>query len=94
MRQMFLEFGKEFRLIIKADTAQAIEDNNRILSDLLRQEIRASANGVKSELRQEMTIMRDEIISGVGEIIDNGLLPQITDLDRRVTLLETKISPA
>lgn len=105
VKQLLQEFGKEFRLIIKADTAQAIEDNNRIVCDLLRQEIRASAHGVKSELRQEMHLVKDELrqemrlmkqetVCGIVEVIDEGVLPEIAALDRRVTVLEAKISAA
>lgn len=94
MRALFQEFGKEFRIVIKGDIQQAIEDNNRIICDLLRQEIRASANGVKSELRQEMRLMKGEIISSFIDLVDNAILPQIGDLDRRVTVLEARGSKA
>ncbi len=78
------EIIQSVRHQFKDDVVQAIEDNNRIVVDLLRQEIKASAQNVKDELRWEMRVMRDDII----DVIDNGVLPQIDGLDRRVTRLE------
>jgi hypothetical protein len=57
---------------------QAIDDKNRDMVDLLRQEIRA----VKVELRQDMEIMKTDILTGVGEVI--------VDHEHRIMNLEEK----
>lgn|GEM_PF-2064918 len=84
LRGLFEEFGKNLKQEIifelKGGFAQMIEDNSRIVVDLLRQEIRATEN----RLVRRMDDMRDEIV----DVIDQGVLPQIDGLDRRVTRIE------
>lgn len=56
---------------------QRIDDKLRINNDILRQEIRASET---------------RVIASVAELLSENVLPQIDELDRRVTKLEVELA--
>lgn len=61
--------------VVKSAVEQVVDDKLRINNEIIRQEIRAAKN---------------EIITGIGEILDNHVLPQIDDHEVRLTRLETR----
>jgi len=65
---------------------QRMDDKFRINNDLLRQEIRAS----ESRLEKKIEASELKVLNGVSEMLDGNIVPQIEDLDRRVTKLETE----
>lgn len=71
---------------------QEMDDKFRINNGILRQEIRAVKTELRGEFRQEMVQMKDDIITGIGEILDNHVLPQIDNHEVRLTTLETKMA--
>lgn len=70
---------------------QAVDNKFRINTDMIRQEIRASETRVKIELRQEMAQMKDEVVTGVAQILDNHTLPTLDNHEVRLTRLETQL---
>lgn len=69
-----------------------IESNNHILKREIRDEvhslIKASEVGILRRMDAMHNGLRTEILDGVAEIIGERIVPQIDDLDRRVTRLE------
>lgn len=75
---------------VKVSVKQEISDNNRHIQSLVRQEIQASERRLEQKIIDSAIRNRDEILSGVAEMIDSSLLPQIDDHEVRLTKLETK----
>ncbi|MFA5946080.1 MAG: hypothetical protein WC802_04205 [Patescibacteria group bacterium] len=78
---------------------QHIDDKNRDTVDLLKQDIKAAKTELREEfrtttkeIRQEMHVMKDEILTGVGEMLDGGITPQIEEHENRLLKLEDKIA--
>lgn len=83
IEQIIQKVRKDFR----GDVSQMISDNNQIIVDLLRQDIKASENRVV----HRMDAVRDEIIAGFADTLDSAVLPQVDSLDRRVTRIEKRL---
>lgn len=77
---------KSFKVDLMQSMRDALRDNN----DLLLQEIRASEHRLRTEFKHDIEASKYEIIEEITEFIDYRLLPQIDNLDKRVTKLETK----
>jgi peptide subunit release factor 1 (eRF1) len=71
---------------VKVFVKQEIADNNRHIQGLVRQEIQAS----ERRLERKITETRDEVLSGVAEMIDDSILPQIDNHELRLIKLEIK----
>lgn len=72
---------------------QAIDDRFRLNNDMLRQEMRAMENRMEQKLDNldsKINNAKDEILTGVGEMLDGQVIPQIDDHEVRITRLETK----
>ncbi len=76
LTQAFSDFGHRF---------------GREMRDFMRQELTASETRIKTELRAEMKELKTEILEGVGDIIDNGIHPQLDNHEERIFKLETRI---
>lgn len=69
--------------ILKETLTQAFFDFGREMRDFVRQEISASETRIKKEVTAE-------ILEGVGDIIDNGIHPQLNNHEERIFKLETR----
>ncbi len=65
---------------------QYTDDKHRNTVDLVQQALRAQ----ESRYDQKLSHQKDEILTGVGEIIDGGISPQISDHENRIIVLEKK----
>lgn len=67
---------------------QRMEDKLRLNNDLIFQEMKAL------EYRQDCKLeaVEQRILSGVAQILDDAIVPQVSELDKRVTKLEVKVS--
>lgn len=59
----------------------ALKENNEIFGAQLKREIR-------DEMQALLRIQKGEIVGEITEFIDSALLPQISDLDRDVTMIK------
>lgn len=73
-----------FELVLE----QSQHDQTRDLKDYIDSSIMASEKRTDGKLDK----FKNDIIEGVGSLIDHGVLPQIDVLDRRVTRLERKLA--
>ncbi len=74
--------------VIRQTVPGMIEANNHILKREIRDEIHSLIKASEAGLIRRMDAIKGEILDGVAEIIDDRVLPQIDDLDRRVLHLE------
>jgi hypothetical protein len=77
----------------KQDVLQAIDDNGRIVTDLLRQEIKATENRMTARIDRVdagIDAVKTEIIDSFHDVVDFGISPQIDGLDHRVSRLERR----
>lgn len=73
------DFSDKQITTLKTVVGQVVDERLRINNDILRQEVRA-----------EIRAAKNEIITGIGEILDNHVLPQLDDHETRLTRLETR----
>ncbi len=85
-----MDFSKEQIKTLQTVIGQVVYDKIRLNNDILLQEIRASEHRVKTELRQEIKTTEKRILDGVGEMIDDSIVPQLDDHEQRLTKLEAK----
>lgn len=77
LKEAFADFGRTF---------------GREMRDFMRQELLASETRIKKELRIDMSNLKTKILDGIGDIVDNGIHPQLDDHERRISKLETRIN--
>ncbi len=89
--------------MIKETVQDLLEQNNHILKLELRDEMYAMNKAMENRLivrmdnmecglRQEMRDMRTEIVTDIGEILDQAILPQISDYDHRIFKIENQLA--
>lgn len=72
----------------KQDIFQAIKDENRLSTDLLRQEMRAYEIRIDGKL----IAMEERITAHVTDVIGNGVVPQIENHDEQLGSHERRIA--
>lgn len=86
-------------LAFKADLFLFIQDQSRLTTDLLQQEIKASEvrlrqeiQAVKFELREEIKASEARISDSVADILETSVLPQLEDHEGRIFRIESSPS--
>ena len=79
---------KANRVEMKEIIEQTVNDKAQLIIDQTRSEILASENRQDKKLEA----MEQRIIEGVGDLVDNSILPQIEEHDKRITKLEVKLA--
>ncbi len=89
--------------MIKEVVQDLLEQNNHMLKREIRDEIYSANKALENQLRRDMQQMRldiysnmqkmrVEIVTDIGEILDQSILPQITSLDHRVLKIENQLA--
>lgn len=76
---------KASRAVTVEILTQAFSDFGREMRDFVRQEIQAS----ETRIKKDITTAIADILEGVGDIVDNGIHPQLDDHEKRIFKLET-----
>lgn len=82
---------------------ELLEQNNHMLKREIRDEIYAVNKATENRLivrmdnmerglRQEMRDMRTEIVTDIGEILDQSILPQISNHEHRIFKIENQLA--
>lgn len=71
---------------LRDDLTQMMDDKFRIFADVVKQEIQASE--VRTDHKLEA--MERRIIENTNSFMNDGVLPQVDDHEKRITRLETK----
>ena len=59
---------------------EILDQNNHDLKREIRDEMHSLLAALKTEFKTEIAALKVEIITGVTDLIDDGILPQIDDL--------------
>lgn len=79
---------------IKNIVETVVDDKLRFATDLLRQENKAMEARILRHVDEKIDGAKREIVSGVGEVIDDSILTKIDDHETRMINLERQMKAA
>ncbi|HCC84010.1 TPA: hypothetical protein DEP96_04140 [Candidatus Uhrbacteria bacterium] len=87
IRALMIEVLESTVHALRLDIRDEIYSANKALENSLRRDIKADIQ----QLRIEMRVMRTEIVSDIGDILDGAILPQIAELQHDVAQLKVRV---
>ncbi|HCC83883.1 TPA: hypothetical protein DEP96_03465 [Candidatus Uhrbacteria bacterium] len=78
--------------MIKETVKDLLEQNNHILKLELRDEMYAMNKAMENRLVKKIEDTRTEIITDIGEILDQAILPQIGNHEHRLFKIENQLA--
>jgi len=66
------------------------KDTIREMRDEMQSTVRAEGRAIRTELYRALEKTEEKILTGVAEFLDNSILSQLNQHDRRITALELK----
>lgn len=80
--------------MIKEVVQDLLEQNNHMLKREIRDEIYSANKAMENRLIGKIDNLRSEIASDIGDILDNSVLPQITELQLDMARVKGRLAMA